>query len=76
MFQAEEVSGGSLPVMFRWITDELEPSTAEFYREKSAEIRGAARAANSPEIAADLLDIAERLERMVYLERWALASAG
>ena len=62
--------------MFRSIMDELNPSSADFYREKSAEIRRAARAANSPEVAADLLDIAERFERMAaYVERWAVASA-
>jgi hypothetical protein len=50
--------------MFRSIMDEQKPSSADFYREKSAEIRRTARAANSPKVAADLLDIAERFERM------------
>ena len=68
---------GETAIMFRSIPDELKPSSAEFYREKAAEIRGAARAANTPGVAADLLDIAERFERMAaYVERWALASAG
>ena len=63
--------------MIRSIIDELKPSSADFYREKSAEISCTARAANSPDVAADLLDIAERFERMAaYVERWALASAG
>ena len=62
--------------MIRSIIDELKPSSAEFYREKSAEIRRAARAANSAEVAADLLDIAERFERMAaYVKRWARVSA-
>jgi hypothetical protein len=44
--------------------DDVEPRTAEYYRDKAAEIRLFAWRANSPEVERELLDLAHRFDRM------------
>ena len=50
--------------------NDLELPTAEYYRDKAAEIRLAARSISSPEVARELLELAYLFDRMaVYAER-------
>jgi hypothetical protein len=50
--------------------DDIERRTAEYYRDKTAEIRLFARHANSPEVARELLGLAYLFDRMAaYVER-------
>jgi hypothetical protein len=56
--------------------DDVEPRTAEYYRDKAAEIRRFARQARSAEVARELLELAYRFERMAdYAERRTLCPA-
>ena len=50
--------------------NDLELPTAEYYRNKAAEIRLAARRTTSPEVARELLELAYLFDRMAaYAER-------
>jgi hypothetical protein len=50
--------------------NDLELPTAEYYRDKAAEIRLAARRISSPEVARELLELAYLFDRMAaYAER-------
>ena len=49
---------------FRWPIDDIEPPTAECYRDKAEEIRHVARRARNREIAGELLELAVRFDRM------------
>jgi hypothetical protein len=51
------------------MTDEQEP-TAAYYRQVAEEIRGLARNAQTPDVRREMLEIAERFDRMAdYVER-------
>jgi hypothetical protein len=43
---------------------DIEPPTAEYYRDNAEEIRHVARRARNPEIAGELLELAVRFDRM------------
>jgi hypothetical protein len=57
--------------------DETEPPTADFYRAKAEEIRQAARQVRSHLVAEELLELADRFDRMAaYVERRVLNAEG
>jgi hypothetical protein len=61
---------GESPMVSGVPVNDLELPTAEYYRDKAAEIRLAARRISSPEVARELLELAYLFDRMAaYVER-------
>jgi hypothetical protein len=61
---------GESPMVSGVPVNDLELQTAEYYRDKAAEIRLAARRISSPEVARELLELAYLFDRMAaYAER-------
>jgi hypothetical protein len=61
---------GESPMVSGVPVNDLELPTAEYYRDKAAEIRLAARRISSPEVARELLELAYLFDRMAaYAER-------
>jgi hypothetical protein len=61
---------GESPMISGVPVNDLELPTAEYYRDKAAEIRLAARRISSPEVARELLELAYLFDRMAaYAER-------
>ena len=61
--------------MLRLPTDHIEPPSADYYREKAREIRRLAGRVRTLEVALELLDIADRFERMAaFVERHRAAA--
>jgi hypothetical protein len=56
--------------------DDIEPPTAEYYRDKAQEIRHVARRARNPEVAGELLELSVRFDRMAaYADKRKLSEA-
>lgn len=65
---------GESPVVSGVPVNDIERRTAEYYRDKAAEIRLAARRTTSPEVARELLELAYLFDRMAaYVERRGVA---
>jgi hypothetical protein len=63
------LSDGENPRFKDGMTDEPAP-TAAYYRQVARQIRGYARDAQLPEVRRDLLDLAERFDRMaLFVEK-------
>ena len=61
---------GESPMVSGVPVNDLELPTAEYYRDKAAEIRLAARRISSPEVVRELLELAYLFDRMAaYAER-------
>ena len=59
-----------------WPMADIEPPTAEYYRDKAEEIRHVARRPRNPEIAGELLELAVRFDRMAaYADKRKLSEA-
>ena len=55
--------------------DDTERRSADYYREKAAEIRQVAWRAGSREVIRDLLATADRFERMAFVEKCSWQTA-
>jgi hypothetical protein len=61
---------GESPMVSGVPVNDLELPTAEYYRDKAAEIRLTARRTTSPDVARELLELAYLFDRMAaYAER-------
>ena len=64
-------------MVFRWPINDIELPSADYYRAKAEEIRRVARQARIVEVAGELLEIAERFDRMAaHVKKRELKSRG